>query len=235
MKFQVSVLALCLMTLSSIASAGECAKPGPGMRLSQGGIFMVHFDLKDKTGGRIARAQEVFSASTFVFEVTDCNNVKLGRIKERMSGSFTNPYGTYQFLDAAGNEIASSTRTETERGKAPSHELVVRDNAGTPLARINGEKVILMSKGAVNNRVFDLLPAILTIRDRMIEREDEEMNRKAMGLADSKIPYQTSNSVWLDGNPVVSEVPLNQPKTVQQAQAAPQAPKAAAPESQPVN
>jgi hypothetical protein len=158
--------------------------------------------------------------------------VKLGRIEERMSGSFSNPYGTYRFLDAAGNEIATSVRTETGKGKAPSHELIVNDNAGTTLASINGQKVNLLSKGGVDRRVFDLMPAILEIRDRMIDHEDEEMERKAMGMADSKIPYKTSSSVWLDGNPVVSEVAANELKVVP-AQAAPQAPKTESPAEQP--
>src|SRR5262245_15651628 len=99
MKFKIGSLVLSLMTLTSIAVAGECAKTGPGMRLSQGGVFMVRFDLKDKAGGKIASAQEKFDASTFVFDFVDCNGAKFGSVREQMSGSFTNPYGTYKFFD----------------------------------------------------------------------------------------------------------------------------------------
>jgi hypothetical protein len=208
---------MSFLTLSSIASAADCGKPGPGMTVSSGGVFTTHFDLKDSSGKLIARAQEVFNLSTYIFEFTDCNGVKLGSIKEQMTDSFTNPYGTYQFLDAAGREIASSKRTATKKGTPPSHELVVSDKAGTPLASINGKKVNLLSNGgAVDTRVFTLLPTIVTMRDHMIDLEDKEMDRQYQGLSGSNnIPNTTSKTVVSD---------VGQPKAVQ-AKSAPQTPK----------
>jgi uncharacterized protein YxjI len=144
--------------------------------------FTSTFNYDDNTGARSATASVAVLSWGTQIDVNDAQGRRIGTIKEEVFNSFLKVLTTYKILDANGNQVATSQKTDFF-----STTFNLTDNAGRSIATVHrpgfnwfGDNwdVNIQDDSNVDPRLVLMIPAFKTSADNAKKSESSSSSSK---------------------------------------------------------